>query len=129
MSISLIKLTNGTEIIGDLIKADEKILLNDPMQINYKQNEHSSLPSISFTRYCPFSTENMFQFDKSLVLHVTPIKKAVEDFYIQTLIEYKNTAEKFLENEFVQATSKMSSPEEAMYSNFLKKVRIDGYPQ
>lgn len=129
MSISIIKLTNGSEIIGELIKADEKILLNDPMQINYRQNDHSSLPSISFTRYCPFSTETMFQFERSAVLHVTPVKKAVEDFYIHSINEYKTVAEKFMENEFVQALTKKNTAQDSYYSNYLKKVRIDGYPQ
>jgi hypothetical protein len=128
MSISLIKLKNGVEIIGSIVKMNEQIFLENPMQINYKQTDSSSSPVISLTKYCPFSSESLFNFDKNFVLHVTPIKKSVEYYYLQALDYYKNVAEKYIDQEFTQAANK-DLTEQDFYKAFLKKVKIDGYTQ
>jgi len=129
MSVSLIKLKNGTEIIGQIVQLNEKVILEDPMQINYKYAEATSLPVVSFSRYCPFSIENIFQFDMSDVLHLTPIKKSVEDYYLHAITNYKNTSEKYIDEEFSNAIDPKSSLENEMFRKYLQKVKIDGYAQ
>jgi hypothetical protein len=129
MSVSLIKLKNGTEIIGQIVQLNEKVILEDPMQINYKYAEATSLPVVSFSRYCPFSIENIFQFDMTDVLHLTPVKKAVEDYYLHAITNYKNTSEKYIDEEFSNAIDPKSSLENEMFRKYLQKVKIDGYAQ
>lgn len=133
MAITLIKLKNGTEVVGCLKKVNNSVVeLEEPMQINYKTSEALGLPVVSFTKYCPFSTETIFQFDKEFVLHVTPTKKAVEDYYAHALDFYKNVSEKHLEKELLQA-AKLDKNVENMdnenMKNYLRKVKIDGYAQ
>jgi len=129
MSVSLIKLKNGTEIIGQIVQLNEKVILEDPMQIHYKYAEATSLPVVSFSRYCPFSIENIFQFDMTDVLHLTPIKKSVEDYYLHAITNYKNTSEKYIDEEFSNAIDPKSSLENEMFRKYLQKVKIDGYAQ
>ena len=51
----IIKLFNGTEVIGSVLQENNNIIeLDNPIQINYK-NIESSIPSISLTRYMQFS--------------------------------------------------------------------------
>lgn len=128
MSVSLIKLKNGTEVVGHVNKlTNSSIELLDPMQINYKQAEVSGLPVVSFTKYCPFSTEEIFKFDMEHVLHVTTIKKAAEDYYLEALEFYKNVSSKHLEKELMEAKNNTSTEENNHLTTFLKKVKIDGY--
>jgi hypothetical protein len=129
MSISLIKLKNGVELIGDLIRVDDNVLIEHPMQVNYTVMEHTTVPVISFTRYCPFSAESIFQFDREYVLHITPVKKAIEDYYIHVLDYYKNVTEKYLENEFLSALTPKERSQDEVFQSFLKKVKIHGYKQ
>lgn len=127
MSVSLIKLKNGVEIIGDIIRIDDKILLENPMQVNYRVAEQTSYPSIFFSKYCQFSSEEIFQFDMDYVLHVTPVKKSIEKYYSYALDQYKNVTEKYLENELVNAIGPKDLGNNEVLKTFLKKVKIDGY--
>jgi hypothetical protein len=129
MSISLIKLKNGIEVIGHIVKIDNSILLEDPMQVNYKSLQNSELPVISFSRYCPLSVEDIFQFDKEYVLHVTPVKKSIEKYYMQAVQEYKMFIEKYMDEEFTNALQPKESIQRELYKKFLEKVKIDGYAQ
>lgn len=131
MTVSLITLTNGTEVIGQILKVDEKILLEDPMQVNYRtiQTSTSSVPSISFTRYCPLSMENIFQFDMKHVLHITPVKKAIEKYYEQSVEYHKAFADKYIDEEFINAVQTKEDVQSEIFKKFLEKVKIDGYAQ
>lgn len=127
MSISLIKLKNGIEVVGYLKKVNNnEVVLEEPMQIQYKHPDNQGLPVISFMKYCPFSSETIFQFDMDTVLHVTPVRKSAEQYYIQALDHYKNFFQKRLDKELEQA-SETGKPENEFMQSFLKKVKIDGY--
>lgn len=128
MAITLIKLKNGIEVIGHINKVNNSVVeLQDPMQINYKSSEVSGIPTLSFTKYCPFSTESIFKFDMEHILHVTPVRKSAEDYYVTALEFYRNVSEKHLDKELKEASLETSSPDTDHMKSFLKKVKIYGY--
>lgn len=127
--ISLIKLKNGTEIIGEIKRIGESILIEDPMQINYKTVDYTSLPVISFSRYCPFSSEDLFSFDMDSILHVTPVRQSLEEYYKQAIGYHKDVVSKHLDEELFDATLAKKASSNSAMQEFLKKVKIDGYAQ
>lgn len=127
--VSLIKLKNGTEVVGYIKKIDEKIVIEEPMQINYKTVDYTSVPVISFSRYCPFSSEELFTFDKEFVLHLTPVKKALEEYYTQSIAYYKEVIDKHIDEELYSAVEERKKSSNSYMKDYLKKVKIDGYAQ
>jgi hypothetical protein len=127
--VSLLKLKNGMEIIGYIKRLDKSILVEDPMQVNYKSVDYSALPVISFSRYCPFSSEDLFSFDLDFVLHVTPVKKSLEDYYAYAVNHHKEVVIKHIDEELYEAVSSKPSNDDQQLKDYLRKVKIDGYAQ
>lgn len=134
MAVSLIKLKNGTEIIGELQKAgiDSCVVLENPLQINYKHVDYSSQPIISFSKYCPLSNETLFKFDMTHdVMHVTTVRKHLELYY-NVAMRDREMIEKALDTELQNVISEHEQddthPSESKMIDFLTRVKIDGYP-
>jgi len=127
--ISLIKLKNGTEIVGYIKRLDESILIEDPMQINYKTVDYASLPVISFSRYCPFSSEDLFSFSMDTILHVTTVRTSLEEYYKQAIGYHKDVVSKHLDEELFDAVVARKAGTDTAMKEYLKKVKIDGYAQ
>ena len=103
--LALLKLQNGTEVIGN-VKEDlkTKVLLEDPLQINYRLVSSQPMPTVSVSRYMPFASEKCFTFEKKDLMHVVEPKQAMIEYYNHALNNYRVLIDKSVEDELVSAT-------------------------
>jgi hypothetical protein len=91
--IKIIKLLNGTEIIGSILQENNNIIeIDNPIQINYK-NIESSIPSISLTRYMQFSKIRKCTFEKSNVVNIVEPLEGMVSYYNTALHHFKRVSE------------------------------------
>ncbi len=103
--LALIKLRNGQEVIGNVKEDfDNKVSIEDPLQINYRLVATQPMPTVSVSRYMPFAVEKVFTFDKKDLLHIVEPKPAMADYYKHALRNYKQVIDKNVEEELIGAT-------------------------
>ena len=69
--LRLIKLVNGTELVGDIdYHNNTHIVVNEPLQINYKQRVDLAPPTVYLHRYSPFSKTRQFTFASEHILNM-----------------------------------------------------------
>lgn len=104
--LALIKLQNGVEVIGN-VKEDQKttITLEDPLQINYRLVATQPMPTVSVSRYMPFSAQHTFVFNKKDLLHIVEPRPAMGEYYTHALRNYKSVIDETVEHELLQAAS------------------------
>jgi bifunctional ADP-heptose synthase (sugar kinase/adenylyltransferase) len=102
--LALIRLQDGTEVIGS-VKEDHnsKIVLEDPLQINYRLVAHQPMPTVSISRYMPFAEEQIFSFDKEDVMHIVQPKKSMAEYYKSALKNYKMVIDGNIDEELASA--------------------------
>lgn len=111
--LALIKLQNGQELIGNVKEEKETtVILEDPLQINYRLVATQPMPTVSVSRYMPFSSEKVFAFDKKDLLHVSEPKLAMAEYYKHALNNYKMIIDKNVEDELRYATKSPDDEED-----------------
>jgi len=86
--ITLIKLIDGTEIVGSVsINDTQDITVDNPLQINYFIKTPASMPIVSLHRYMPFSNNNSFIFCKDHVIAQSDPMPGMKEYYTTTLKE------------------------------------------
>lgn len=102
--LALIKLQNGVEVIGN-VKEDQKttITLEDPLQINYRLVATQPMPTVSVSRYMPFSANHVFTFSKKDLLHIVEPRPAMSEYYTHALHNYRNMIDENVEQELLHA--------------------------
>jgi hypothetical protein len=83
--ITLIKLIDGTEIVGESTQTGDKVVVNNPLQINYFVRSPAAPPVISMHRYMPFAGNTKFSFYIDHIVTQTDPKPSMEQFYNATL--------------------------------------------
>jgi hypothetical protein len=102
--LALIKLQNGQEVIGNVKEElKTKITLEDPLQINYRLVATQPMPTVSVSRYMPFSAEHIFTFDKKDLLHIAQPRPAMADYYKHALYNYQEVVDESVEQELLAA--------------------------
>lgn len=102
--ISIIKLTYGVEIIGDVIRLDDThVVIADPLQINYKQRTDMGPPTVFLHRFNPFSkaTEHTIKLDHVLLFSV-PMDGLVK-YYQATLNTIRDGGDALVDYELTEA--------------------------
>jgi hypothetical protein len=93
--ILILKLTDGSEIIGDVTKTGDGVLINEPLAINYRQRMDSIMPQAGLIRYCPFSKQSSIRiYNDHIITSMEPIP-AMARFYqvaLKTVIESMDEA-------------------------------------
>lgn len=119
--ITLVKFTNGVEIIGDLVnQATKSITITNPVQINYK-NIESSIPSVSLTRFMQFAADKQHTFDMKNVLSVAqPIEQMVK-YYKVALNHFETEVDNVVKRELARLVDDETDPSEA-YSAILERL-------
>lgn len=103
--LALLKLQNGTEVIGNVKEDQEtKVVIEDPLQINYRLVATQPMPTVSVSRYMPFASVKHFTFEKKDLLHVVKPKQAMVEYYNHALNNYRGIIDKNVEDELVSAT-------------------------
>jgi len=130
--LALIKLQNGQEMIGNVLEESvAKITVEDPLQINYRLVATQPMPTVSVSRYMPFSNDTVFTFDKLDLLHVVEPKKAMAEYYKNALINYKEVIDDSVEQELMSASAsdEFEGSEDEMndaYSALLERINLKG---
>lgn len=101
----LIKLKNGIEIIGKVVEdLGGSVVVEDPLQINYRLTAAQPMPTISISRYMPFSVETVYTFDAIDVMHTSSPKKSMTAYYKHALQNYKDSIDDSVDNDLLEAT-------------------------
>lgn len=105
MTISLVKLSDGTEIIGNVTWDDSMhLVLTKPLNIHYKYF-FGGVPSVSFSRYMMFASSENITIKQSHVMVVTEARKAFADFYEDSVEDYYGKLQESVDSELISALS------------------------
>ena len=130
MSLVLLKLQNGTELLGDVVSFDDtQVQVRDPLQINYKFLSFQPMPAMSVSRYMPFANDSLFVFDTNDVLHVVEPKPIVVEYYNYALKNYQENIDPMVEMELSGAAErpiKSKSTKDDFYKAILERAENDG---
>lgn len=132
MALSLIKLSNGTELLGETRKTAAGVLVTDPLQINYKFVSFQPMPTISVSRYMPFAQEPAFTFMSDQIVHMVQPREAVVEYYYSSLTMYKQMIDQHIDEELLgvveRTESKTTSTKDMdeLYSKLLERMEVDG---
>ncbi len=106
MTVSIIKLVNGTEIVGNVLDDDGNVvIINDPLQINYRQRNNSNLPSISLHRYNPFSNSTCSIFNGKDILSIDLPLPGMVKYYDVSIKYIREEVDKLISEELFDAAS------------------------
>lgn len=83
--ITLIKLVDGTELVGELLSNGDRITISNPLQINYFVRSPSSPPMITMHRYMPFAGNTCFMFFRDHVISQAEPNDGITQYYSATL--------------------------------------------
>ena len=90
---TIIKLHNGSEIIGVLLDDKDDYLMQNPFQIFYLRDKTiSQRPQISVQKFMPLSKEKTFVFRKEDVLTLSTPIDGIQKYY-DTALKYYDDAE------------------------------------
>lgn len=130
MALSLVKLTNGTELLGDVKKTTSGISITDPLQINYKFVSFQPMPTVGVSRYMPFAADTTFTFFIDQVAHVVEPKQTMADYYVHALNNYRQDIDAHIDGELMGVVGKSSikkaSNKEELYTALLERMEADG---
>ena len=131
--LALIKLYNGQEVIGNVKDdQDNKVVLEDPMQINYRLVATQPMPTVSVSRYMPFSMDKIFAFETKDLLHIAQPRKAMAEYYLHALNNYREVIDENVEQELLYASGNDDDgdPDEQdmsdAYKALLERIDIKG---
>lgn len=130
--ITLLKLSNGAEVVGRReVETDEYVVLNRPLQINYKYYVNAT-PSIWFVRYSMFGSSDSLVFDKKHIINQSIARDKFVDFYEQNADFHFNELEQHIDSELVAAVQSEVIPQsktsEEELKKFLESISIEGTP-
>ena len=117
MIILILKLIDGTEVIGTLVDDNAKVItLANPAQINYK-NIESSVPSVSLTRYMQFSKTKQHTFERSKIFSVAEPIKGMCAYYQMAIEHFENEIDDIVHRELERVVK--SESEETQSDQYL----------
>lgn len=105
MSIAVIKLVNGTEIVGNVLGEGSTVTVEDPLQINYRQKTNGGLPSVSLHRFNPFSLNNVYTFLTNEVLSVDPPVPGMVKYYEVSIKTIRSQVDSLINEELLDAAA------------------------
>lgn len=128
-TIKLVKLINGTEIMGKVVPNSKSgVTLDDPIQINYR-NVDAPMPVVSVTRYLQFANRRRSHFEARHILQVTSIIEGMERFYLYSLNNFQTTVDKVVDRELASAVFRGDKATEEdktdMYKALLERITTD----
>lgn len=93
--VLILKLIDGSEVIGDVTKIADGYSIKDPLSINYRQRMDTIMPQAGLTRFCPFSKQQTIRFYNDHVLAALEPVPAMAKYYmvaLKTVIESMDDA-------------------------------------
>jgi len=129
--ISLIKLIDGTEIIGNVGDAEDTVSVSNPLQVNYYMRNPANPPVISLFRYMPLSSTVDFNFSRSHIIAITEPMPGMVGYYNATLKDICEYMDETLNNELMEKAGELTFNEanqdvlEALVERALKKPLLN----
>jgi len=125
--INIIKLTNGTELLGRiLVNNDKEIKINNPLQINYFTTKgNQTMPSVALQRYMPFAAEEDVIFKREHVMNISIPVKGMDEYYSKTLNNIKINIDTSIVADLADASESMAEGAEVerdMYLAILERM-------
>jgi hypothetical protein len=111
--ISIVKLTTGAEIIGEVLEENRAVIVIDnPLQVNYRQRNEALPPTISLHRFIPFAGTNMVTLKQEhIISKVSPLHSMVK-YYEATLKNIQESVDPNIDQELLAASGEEDlSPE------------------
>lgn len=111
----IVKLTNGTEVIGDVLfntKDENIIAIDKPMMINYKTFQNAILPAISLIRYSLLASNEPIIFSMKDVMNVIEPRQLFVDYYTSTVDTAFNHYDEVVDRELGMAIDRHKEDEE-----------------
>ena len=127
IDIRLVKLTNGTEVIGKVVHISKSgITLEDPIQINYR-NTNFAIPSVSATRYLQFANTRVVHFEPKDFLHIVGIIVGMERFYKYSLSNFQKNVDSAIDEELGSDAydEQVDGDKSKQYKAFLERITTD----
>lgn len=128
--IKIFKLSNGTEIIGDVeSKLSDCVNIKRPYQINYRFF-YGPLPSVSLSKYIMFTKDTEIKFNMSDIINEVNPREPFINFYLMTADAFDNqlieTIDKELEDNVASFKGHpINQNEEQKMKKFLEDVTLD----
>lgn len=126
--IKLIKLVDGTEVIGTIsVPSSEEVLISDPLQVNFYTRTPSSVPVIALYRYMPLSKQREFSFDNEHIISIADPMAGLVEYYKVMLKDFivqfdDNLNAELLEKAGVMATTYAEDMDKDMAEAVLEKM-------
>lgn len=126
MTVSLVKLVDGTEVMGKIKEStSEKIVINNPLKINYYSRTPVSTPSIALQRYLPFSGQEDIALNTQHVISSVEVKDGVVKYYESALNSIRTTVDMELDRTLKDIASETDEDTEGqveVYKAVLEKL-------
>lgn len=108
--ITILKLTSGAEVIGNLQSANsEGFSLKDPLLIYYRHRLDSPMPSAGLTRYSPFSQQEHVMFKHEHVMNTLEPVPSMLGYYEVALKTMIRAMDKNVDAELSSVTSEFNN--------------------
>lgn len=126
--ISIIRLRDGTEVIGDVADTrGDVVIVTDPLQINYKISMNNPAPSMGLSRFMPFSRESKFKIYREHVTVVSEARDSMKKYYSFALTNYINDLDEKIDMELVSSSvDDETLTESDLYKEILERVEPSG---
>lgn len=125
--ISIIRLRDGTEVIGDVADTrGDVVVVTDPLQINYKITMSNPAPSMGLSRFMPFSADGKFKIYREHVTVVCEARESMKQYYTFALTNYIGELDKRIDTELVNSSVEDELTETDFYKQLLERVEPSG---
>ncbi len=130
MKIFIIKLLNGSEILGEVKKNTTSLItLSNPLQLSIVSKSLGTL--MSLYRFMPFSEKKEFTFKKKDIMCAVPAKKEVAAYYKVSLDNIIPRYDEQLQEEINTAVSILGDKEglSKVYESILNRIDTSHMPK
>lgn len=126
--ISIIRLKDGTEIVGDVIDVNsDSIIITDPLQINYKITILQPAPSMGLSRFMPFSDNFDFEIPVGSITTMMKARESLAAYYKHALDTYITDLDAHIDDELIR--SAIPEQQQDAYTQLLEKFNPPGHLQ
>lgn len=123
MSITLIKLLDGSEIIGTVVQnTSSYIVIDKPLMLHYRFYV-GGVPTVSFSRFMMFATSGSFTIQQTQVITLATARKAFADYYLECVEEYYSSIEESIDAELRSLLS--PTEKEQAFKRILEMMPVD----
>lgn len=123
MSITLVKLSDGSEIIGTIVQnTSSYIVVDKPLMLHYRFYV-GGVPTVSFSRFMMFATSSSFTIQQTQVITLAVARKAFADYYLECVEEYYSSIEESIDAELRSLLS--PTEKEQAFKRILEMMPVD----